>query len=269
MSAENQAEKASMPRRGRWTYGDHAGLNPGWRLDGTNFVLDQSQGEGYILWTDGHPGDAIDRYLDGAMRYVEEHVAPDPQTESALIHRPDAASCDLRAPGARIDRYAFCPACIRERSEQRSSPAPPCCDEGMTCLECDPDATWADLVEYGVDVPMPRHLDLNAGPVSLCTACGRSTWDETLVGQVCGMPQPSGATCDGIFPPASPEGGEGMKHHLTLYSTGRHGSWATCSCGWKSRTFVGNEGAHLAFGEHLVQAAPSRPSSPGNQGGAR
>lgn len=25
-------------------------------------------------------------------------------------------------------------------------PAVPCCDEGMTCLECDPDATFAEFV---------------------------------------------------------------------------------------------------------------------------
>jgi hypothetical protein len=75
-------ETEAMPRRGRWTYGDHPGLNPGWRLDGTNLVLDQSQGEGYILWTDGRPGDAIDRYLDGAMRYVEKYIEPEPLGES-------------------------------------------------------------------------------------------------------------------------------------------------------------------------------------------
>jgi hypothetical protein len=47
-----------------------------------------------------------------------------------------------------------------------------------------------------------------------------------------------------------------MKHHLTLYQTGRFGCWATCSCGWKSRTFVGVEGAHLAFGDHLANSPP-------------
>lgn len=28
-----------------------------------------------------------------------------------------------------------------------TSPAEPCCDEGMTCLECDPDATFAEYAE--------------------------------------------------------------------------------------------------------------------------
>ena len=68
-----------MRRRGRWIYGNHTGLNPGWRLDGTNLVLDfdplNSGGPlrgAWILWTDGRPGSAIDHYLMTAMRHVEE-----------------------------------------------------------------------------------------------------------------------------------------------------------------------------------------------------
>ena len=55
-----------------------------------------------------------------------------------------------------------------------------------------------------------------------------------------------------------------VKHHLTLCRTTRFGCWATCSCGWKSRTFVGVEGAHLAFGEHLTESTtpPGHPTSP-------
>ena len=54
------------------------------------------------------------------------------------------------------------------------------------------------------------------------------------------------------------------EHHLTLCRTTRFGCWATCSCGWKSRTFVGVEGAHLAFGEHLTESTtpPGHPTSP-------
>lgn len=43
-----------------------------------------------------------------------------------------------------------------------------------------------------------------------------------------------------------------MKHHPTLCSTGRHGCWSTCSCGWASRLWTSVVGAHLAFGRHLV-----------------
>lgn len=42
------------------------------------------------------------------------------------------------------------------------------------------------------------------------------------------------------------------KHHPTLCSTGRHGCWAYCSCGWSSKTYGTTTGAHLAFGRHLV-----------------
>lgn len=73
-----------MSRRiGRWQYGENAGLNPGWRLDGTNLVLDYSLSDGscgvvgcYILWTAGREGDPIDHYLGNAMAYVEQHVVP-------------------------------------------------------------------------------------------------------------------------------------------------------------------------------------------------
>lgn len=44
-----------------------------------------------------------------------------------------------------------------------------------------------------------------------------------------------------------------MKHHPTLLSTGRHGCWATCRCGWRSATWRTVVGAHLDFGHHLVE----------------
>lgn len=68
-----------MGRRiGRWTYGNHEGLNPGWRLDGTNLVLDFDPIHSgcavrgaYVLWENGRPGNPVDHYLAGAMRFVE------------------------------------------------------------------------------------------------------------------------------------------------------------------------------------------------------
>lgn len=45
-----------------------------------------------------------------------------------------------------------------------------------------------------------------------------------------------------------------MTHHPTLYRTGRHGCWASCCCGWKSRTWTGVVGAHLDFGRHLIES---------------
>lgn len=69
----------TMRRIGPWTYGNHEGLNPGWRLDGTNLVLDFDPGNTmstpvgcYLLWEDGQPGPEIDHYLHGAMQYVEQ-----------------------------------------------------------------------------------------------------------------------------------------------------------------------------------------------------
>lgn len=44
-------------------------------------------------------------------------------------------------------------------------------------------------------------------------------------------------------------------HHPHLYSTGRHGCWCVCICGWTSDTYTTTTGAHLAFGEHLTMVA--------------
>jgi hypothetical protein len=42
-------------------------------------------------------------------------------------------------------------------------------------------------------------------------------------------------------------------HEPLLYWTARHGSWASCTCGrWKSRTWTSVSGAHLEFGQHLL-----------------
>lgn len=47
-----------------------------------------------------------------------------------------------------------------------------------------------------------------------------------------------------------------MKHHPTLYRTGRHGCWAVCRCGWMgSSSWTTVVGAHLEFGRHLIGRA--------------
>jgi hypothetical protein len=45
-----------------------------------------------------------------------------------------------------------------------------------------------------------------------------------------------------------------IKHHAHLMSSGRHGSWCSCPCGWSSGTYGTVVAAHLAFGRHLVSA---------------
>ena len=72
---------ARKPRRiGRWTYGAHPGLNPGWRLDDTNVVLDFNSTDrsgslrgAYELWVNGQAVEMVDHYLDGAMDFVERY----------------------------------------------------------------------------------------------------------------------------------------------------------------------------------------------------
>lgn len=44
-----------------------------------------------------------------------------------------------------------------------------------------------------------------------------------------------------------------MNHHPTLHAT-RFGCWADCACGWRSRAYTTAGGAHLAFGQHLLDA---------------
>lgn len=43
-------------------------------------------------------------------------------------------------------------------------------------------------------------------------------------------------------------------HHPTLMTTSRNGSWATCICGWRSAVVSTTTGAHLAFGQYLLEA---------------
>jgi hypothetical protein len=58
-------------------------------------------------------------------------------------------------------------------------------------------------------------------------------------------------------PPRDGAGG-GVNHHPLLTSTGRHGCWCVCSCGWRSRDYTTVSGAHYAFGRHLLEVTPCR-----------
>lgn len=43
-------------------------------------------------------------------------------------------------------------------------------------------------------------------------------------------------------------------HEPALFSSRRHGCWATCECGrWHSKRWTTTIGAHLEFGEHLLR----------------
>jgi hypothetical protein len=43
-------------------------------------------------------------------------------------------------------------------------------------------------------------------------------------------------------------------HEPLILTTRRHGSWCTCWCGWKSTAWTSTVGAHLAFGQHLLES---------------
>lgn len=42
-----------------------------------------------------------------------------------------------------------------------------------------------------------------APPVGYCTGCHRACWEHTELGSICGMTQPGGARCTGLFAPES------------------------------------------------------------------
>jgi hypothetical protein len=45
-------------------------------------------------------------------------------------------------------------------------------------------------------------------------------------------------------------------HHPELYRAAQLGAWAWCRCGWRSHwSYTTVTGAHLAFGEHLLEVA--------------
>ena len=44
------------------------------------------------------------------------------------------------------------------------------------------------------------------------------------------------------------------KHGATICTTGRHGCWAHCLCGWKSPLYTTAGGASIAFAEHMREA---------------
>lgn len=47
-------------------------------------------------------------------------------------------------------------------------------------------------------LPENAHLRDDA-PFVVCSACGRKSWGGSPAGSTCGMTQPSGASCSGIF----------------------------------------------------------------------
>lgn len=73
----------------------------------------------------------------------------------------------------------------------------------------EPDCQWrlavewvaaqdGQVVEYAMDDPaLPYHLRLDAPPLASCDVCGRATWSDE--GGACGMPQPDGRLCAGLF----------------------------------------------------------------------
>jgi len=87
-------------RRDRWTYNSDSSQygEAGWHLDGTPLVLDFMPGHGwdgkgeYQLYNDpcliNHT--SVDRYMDGAMRWTEEHW--DTTHAGASASRTDSTS---------------------------------------------------------------------------------------------------------------------------------------------------------------------------------
>ena len=45
-----------------------------------------------------------------------------------------------------------------------------------------------------------------------------------------------------------------IRHHPELLVGGRR-AWCNCACGWRSPIFHTKGSAHLAFGQHLLDAA--------------
>lgn len=51
---------------------------------------------------------------------------------------------------------------------------------------------------------LPRHLQTDAPPIAICDGCHRKTWSEDSLIEPCGMRQPDGRRCEGIFQPIPP-----------------------------------------------------------------
>ena len=50
--------------------------------------------------------------------------------------------------------------------------------------------------------PVPsERVDPQMIPAAVCSVCGRYTWQPANSGTVCGMPQPDGGNCIGVFGP--------------------------------------------------------------------
>lgn len=77
-SREGDSARVHSPRRvGRWTYGDHGGYRYGWRLDDTPIVIDREIRDEpcYVVVGGRLAHQPIDRYMQGAMKWIEEHEA--------------------------------------------------------------------------------------------------------------------------------------------------------------------------------------------------
>lgn len=71
-------------------------------------------------------------------------------------------------------------------------------------MTVDPDNLPADWR----DDPRIAHLRDDA-PYAVCSGCGRKSWAGKGAGATCGMPQPNGELCEGVFglpivPPPTP-----------------------------------------------------------------
>lgn len=111
------ARRRVTRRNGLWSYGEHPGLNPGWRLHGTTFVLDYDPRDrradhargAYCLWVDGEFRESVSHYLDDAMAKIERwpvgtltahrSTAPDVQQPARVL------TLWLRGRGAVDDGY--------------------------------------------------------------------------------------------------------------------------------------------------------------------
>lgn len=52
--------------------------------------------------------------------------------------------------------------------------------------------------EKGNEIQLPDHLRDDA-TYFRCSKCGRKTWSKVGPSEQCGMPQPNGQVCDGVW----------------------------------------------------------------------
>lgn len=64
--------------------------------------------------------------------------------------------------------------------------------------------TKQDVIQAGLRL---RNLMAEHGFYERCSECGRKTWSQSDLGTTCGMPQPNGERCKGIFSTPGPSCG--------------------------------------------------------------